>query len=389
MRRIDKIYDAVQDSKTMNIYRVGGYVRDKLLGIKPHDCDYVVTGSSPDEMLELGYTQVGKSFPVFLHPQSKEEYALARMERKIAPGHTGFITNSSKEVTLEQDLSRRDITINAIAEDAEGRIIDPFNGVQDLRDRVIRHVSPAFSEDPLRILRVARFAARFNFDVAAETMKLLTSMGINQDGLTLSRERVLNELDKALNYKYSWRFFNILIETKNLSVFFPSLAETIKEQSQQKMLISTLEQLQDIKSKYLALAYILTVRNLQQKINEFASDKQTLNLMKHAILIFEFLTHTRNNNLAGEQLLDLLKKSNALRDSKQFTFLLQLISQLPYFQNKVSRLNLEFLKELSLRLTQLDFSDLTHNRSLNQNIARAVYARQLLTINQVRTNYGI
>ncbi len=373
----------------MNIYRVGGYVRDKLLGIKPHDCDYVVTGSSPDEMLELGYTQVGKSFPVFLHPQSKEEYALARMERKIAPGHTGFITNSSKEVTLEQDLSRRDITINAIAEDAEGRIIDPFNGVQDLRDRVIRHVSPAFSEDPLRILRVARFAARFNFDVAAETMKLLTSMGINQDGLTLSRERVLNELDKALNYKYSWRFFNILIETKNLSVFFPSLAETIKEQSQQKMLISTLEQLQDIKSKYLALAYILTVRNLQQKINEFASDKQTLNLMKHAILIFEFLTHTRNNNLAGEQLLDLLKKSNALRDSKQFTFLLQLISQLPYFQNKVSRLNLEFLKELSLRLTQLDFSDLTHNRSLNQNIARAVYARQLLTINQVRTNYGI
>ena len=379
----------VQDSKTMSIYRVGGYVRDKLLGIKPHDCDYVVTGSSPDEMLELGYTQVGKSFPVFLHPQSKEEYALARTERKIASGHTGFITNSSKEVTLEQDLSRRDITINAIAEDAEGRIIDPFNGVQDLRDRIIRHVSPAFSEDPLRILRVARFAARFNFDVANETIELLTSMGINQDGLTLSRERILGELDKALSYKYSSQFFNILIKTKNLSVFFPNLAKAMDDQSQQKILISTLEQLQDIKTKYLALAYILSVSSLQQKINEFANDKQTLNLMKHAILIFEFLAHTRDNNFTDEQLLDLLKQSNALRDNQQFAFLLRLISELPNFQNKISRLNLEFLKELSLTLTQLDFSDLVNSTSLNQKIARAVYARQLLTINLVRTNYGI
>lgn len=373
----------------MSIYRVGGYVRDKLLGIKPHDCDYVVTGSSPDEMLELGYTQVGKSFPVFLHPQSKEEYALARMERKIAPGHTGFITNSSKEVTLEQDLSRRDITINAIAEDAEGRIIDPLNGVQDLREHVIRHVSPAFSEDPLRILRVARFAARFNFDVANETIELLTSMGINQDGLTLSRERILSELDKALSYKYSSRFFNILIETKNLSVFFPNLAKAIGEQSQQKILISTLEQLQDIKTKYLALAYILSVSCLQQKVNEFANDKQTLNLMKHAIPIFEFLVHTIDNNFTNEQLLDLLKKSNALRDNQQFALLLRLISELPNFQNEISRLNLEFLKKISLTLTQLDFSDLVNSTSLNQNVARAVYARQLLTINLVRTNYGI
>lgn len=379
----------VQDSKTMSIYRVGGYVRDKLLGITPHDCDYVVTGSSADEMLKLGYTQVGKSFPVFLHPKSKEEYALARTERKIASGHTGFITNSSKEVTLEQDLSRRDITINAIAEDAEGKIIDPFNGVQDLRDRIIRHVSPAFSEDPLRILRVARFAARFNFDVANETIELLTSMGINQDGLTLSRERILGELDKALSYKYSSQFFNILIKTKNLSVFFPNLAKAIGEQSQQKILISTLEQLQDIKTKYLALAYILSISSLQQKINEFANDKQTLNLMKHAIPIFEFLAHTRDNNFTDEQLLDLLKQSNALRDNQQFALLLRLISELSNFQNEISRLNLEFLKELSLTLTQLDFSDLVNSTSLNQNIARAVYARQLLTINLVRTNYGI
>ena len=381
--------DKVQDSKTMSIYRVGGYVRDKLLGMKPHDCDYVVTGSSPDEMLHLGYNQVGKSFPVFLHPNSKEEYALARTEKKITSGHTGFSTDCGKQVTLEQDLSRRDITINAIAEDMTGKIIDPFNGVQDLQNHIIRHVSPAFSEDPLRILRVARFAARFNFSVANETMELLTAMGINQDGLTLSRERILNELDKALEYEYTPRFFTVLIETKNLAVFFPNLAKAIEHQDRKNILISTLGQLQNARSKYLALAYTLMIGNLQQKVNEFATDKKTLNLMRYAILIFEFLTYILQNKSSNEQLLDLLKKSNALRDAKQFSLLLQSISELPYFQSEISRLNLKFLAELSLSLTQLNFSDLANNVSLNHGIECMVQARQLLTINLVRTNYGI
>lgn len=377
----------VKPNKQLTVYRVGGYVRDKLLGIKPHDCDYVVTGSSADEMLKLGYTQVGKSFPVFLHPQSKEEYALARTEKKIGSGHTGFTTNSSKEVTLEQDLSRRDITINAIAENAEGKIIDPFNGVQDLRERIIRHVSPAFSDDPLRILRVARFAARFDFNVANETMELLTNMGINQDGLTLSRERILSELDKALNYNYTSRFFSILIDTQNLSVFFPNLAKSIKDHSQQKQLLSTLEQLQNSISKYLALAYTLTVNNLQQEISEFAIDKKILNLMKHATLIFDFL-NLLHYKLNDEEFLDLLKKCNALRDTEQFSLLLQSISELPSFQNKETHSILNFLKILSLNLTQLNFSDLA-NHETSQNIADKVHARQLLTINQLRTNYGI
>lgn len=377
----------VKPNKQLTVYRVGGYVRDKLLGIKPHDCDYVVTGGSADEMLKLGYTQVGKSFPVFLHPQSKEEYALARTEKKIGSGHTGFTTNSSKEVTLEQDLSRRDITINAIAENAEGKIIDPFNGVQDLRERIIRHVSPAFSDDPLRILRVARFAARFDFNVASETMELLTNMGINQDGLTLSRERILSELDKALSYNYTSRFFNILIDTQNLSVFFPNLAKAIKDHSQQKQLLSTLEQLQNSISKYLALAYTLTVNNLQQEINEFAIDKKMLNLMKCATLIFDFL-NLLHYKLNDEEFLDLLKKCNALRDTEQFSLLLQSISELPSFQNKKAHSTLNFLKVLSLNLTQLNFSDLA-NHETKQNIAYKVHARQLLTINQLRTNYGI
>lgn len=377
----------VKPNKQLTVYRVGGYVRDKLLGIKPHDCDYVVTGSSADEMLKLGYTQVGKSFPVFLHPQSKEEYALARTEKKIGSGHTGFTTNSSKEVTLEQDLSRRDITINAIAENAEGKIIDPFNGVQDLRERMIRHVSPAFSDDPLRILRVARFAARFDFNVASETMELLTNMGINQDGLTLSRERILSELDKALSYNYTSRFFSILIDTQNLDVFFPNLAKAIKDHSQQKQLLSTLERLQNSISKYLALAYTLRVNNLQQEINEFAIDKKMLNLMKYATLIFDFL-NLLHYKLNDEEFLDLLKKCNALRDTEQFSLLLQSISELPSFQNKKTHSTLNFLKVLSLNLTQLNFSDLA-NHETKQNIADKVHARQLLTINQLRTNYGI
>lgn len=377
----------VKPNKQLTVYRVGGYVRDKLLGIKPHDCDYVVTGSSADEMLKLGYTQVGKSFPVFLHPQSKEEYALARTEKKIGSGHTGFTTNSSKEVTLEQDLSRRDITINAIAENAEGKIIDPFNGVQDLRERMIRHVSPAFSDDPLRILRVARFAARFDFNVASETMELLTNMGINQDGLTLSRERILSELDKAISYNYTSRFFSILIDTQNLDVFFPNLAKAIKDHSQQKQLLSTLERLQNSISKYLALVYTLRVNNLQQEINEFAIDKKMLNLMKYATLIFDFL-NLLHYKLNDEEFLDLLKKCNALRDTEQFSLLLQSISELPSFQNKKTHSTLNFLKVLSLNLTQLNFSDLA-NHETKQNIADKVHARQLLTINQLRTNYGI
>ena len=380
---------ASKSNNQLKVYRVGGYVRDKLLGIKPHDCDYVVTGSSVDEMLKLGYSQVGKSFPVFLHPTSKEEYALARTEKKTASGHTGFITDSSKEVTLEQDLSRRDITINAIAEDMSGQIFDPFNGLKDLQDQIIRHVSPAFSEDPLRILRVARFAARFNFSVANETMELLTTMGINQEGLTLSRERILSELDKALGYEYTPRFFIILIETKNLAVFFPNLAKVIEDQTRHKLLITTLEQLQNSRSKYLALAYTLMIGNLQHKVNEFAINKKMLNLMRHAILIFEFLAYILQNKPSDEQLLDLLKKSNALRDSEQFSLLLQSVSELPYFQNEASRLNLKFLAELSIKLTQLDFSDLANNISIKRSIERVVQVRQLSTINLIRTNYGI
>jgi len=183
----------------MEIYRVGGSVRDELLGLPVKDHDYVVVGSDPDEMVRLGYRPVGKDFPVFLHPESKEEYALARTERKTGRGYKGFTVFAAREVTLEQDLARRDLTINALARAQDGRLIDPFGGERDLRLGVLRHVSPAFAEDPVRILRVARFAARFAFEIAPETLALMRTMVADGEVDHLVPERAWQEIARGLS----------------------------------------------------------------------------------------------------------------------------------------------------------------------------------------------
>ena len=182
----------------MKIYAVGGAVRDRLLGRPVADQDYVVVGSTPEQMEKLGYRPVGKDFPVFLHPQTHEEYALARTERKTARGYKGFEIHASPDVTLEQDLARRDLTINAIARDDDGQIIDPHRGVADLEAGILRHVGPAFVEDPVRVLRVARFAARFGFAIAPETLELMREMVRNGEVDHLVPERVWQELSRGL-----------------------------------------------------------------------------------------------------------------------------------------------------------------------------------------------
>ncbi|HEX7634681.1 MAG TPA: multifunctional CCA tRNA nucleotidyl transferase/2'3'-cyclic phosphodiesterase/2'nucleotidase/phosphatase, partial [Noviherbaspirillum sp.] len=183
----------------MKTYVVGGAVRDELLGFPVQDRDHVVVGATPEEMLACGFTPVGKDFPVFLHPVTHEEYALARTERKTAPGYKGFVFHAASDVTLEQDLIRRDLTINAMAKDEDGAIIDPFGGRKDLQAKLFRHVSGAFVEDPVRILRVARFAARFpDFVVAAETNALMRSMVDAGEVDALVPERVWQELARGL-----------------------------------------------------------------------------------------------------------------------------------------------------------------------------------------------
>lgn len=182
----------------MLIYRVGGAVRDELLGLPVKDHDYVVVGSTPEEMVRQGYRPVGKDFPVFLHPHTHEEYALARTERKSGRGYKGFTVFAAPEVSLEQDLARRDLTINAIARAEDDTLIDPFDGARDLKIGVLRHVSPAFSEDPVRILRVARFAARFAFEIAPETLALMRQMVDEGEVDHLVAERVWQELSRGL-----------------------------------------------------------------------------------------------------------------------------------------------------------------------------------------------
>ena len=210
----------------MEIYLVGGAVRDKLMGFTPTERDWVVVGARPQDLESQGYKQVGKDFPVFLHPQTHEEYALARTERKTRPGYKGFSVHASPEVTLLEDLQRRDLTINAIAEDEHGRLIDPFGGVQDIENKILRHVSPAFTEDPVRILRLARFAARFahlGFTVAPETNELMKQMVANGEVDALVPERVWKEMERALAMPAPQRFFETLRACGALAILFPEL----------------------------------------------------------------------------------------------------------------------------------------------------------------------
>ncbi len=210
----------------MKSYLVGGAVRDALLKLPVKDKDWVVVGATPQEMLDAGYQQVGRDFPVFLHPTSHEEYALARTERKSGFGYTGFSCYAAPDVTLEQDLLRRDLTINAMAQDDDGTIIDPYNGLSDLRMRTLRHVSPAFNEDPLRVLRVARFAARYahlSFRIADETMALMRDMTAAGELEHLTPERVWKETENALASRNPQVYFMVLRECGALKVLFPEL----------------------------------------------------------------------------------------------------------------------------------------------------------------------
>ncbi len=208
----------------MKIYAVGGSVRDEMLGLPVIDRDYVVVGATPEEMIALGYQPVGKDFPVFLHPKTRDEYALARTERKTEPGYHGFVIHAAPDVTLEEDLARRDLTINAIAIDSDGMLVDPYHGRVDIAAKVLRHVSPAFVEDPVRVLRVARFTARFrDFTIATETRELMRSMVDNGEIDHLVPERVWHELAKGLMEAKPSRMFETLRECGALARLLPEV----------------------------------------------------------------------------------------------------------------------------------------------------------------------
>jgi len=210
----------------MEIYLVGGAVRDALLNLPVHERDWLVIGATPDDMVAKGFTAVGKDFPVFLHPETNEEYALARTERKNGRGYKGFIFHTSPDITIEEDLRRRDLTVNAMAQNANGEIIDPFGGQQDLEKKILRHVSDAFAEDPLRLLRVARFAARFHhlgFTIAPETIVLMQQLVAKGEAGYLVAERIWQETKKALNEKNPEIFFEVLRTCGALAIIMPEI----------------------------------------------------------------------------------------------------------------------------------------------------------------------
>lgn len=207
----------------MDVYLVGGYVRDTLLNLNPVERDYVVVGATPETMIQQGFQPVGQDFPVFLHPKTKEEYALARTEKKIAPGHKGFTFHTDLSVRLEDDLRRRDLTINAIAQDNQGQLYDPYGGQNDLHNRILRHVSPAFAEDPLRVLRVARFQAKLHhlgFHIAEETLVFMQELSHSGELKTLSKERIWDETYKALQTPHPERYFETLAQCDALTSLF-------------------------------------------------------------------------------------------------------------------------------------------------------------------------
>ncbi len=213
----------IKINSSLETYLVGGSVRDELLQLPSKDYDYVVVGSTPEEMEQLGYRSVGKDFPVYLHPKNQDEYALARTERKVARGYKGFKIHAAPQVTLKEDLARRDLTINAIARDKHGKIIDPFNGVEDLKAGLLRHVSPAFSEDPVRILRTARFSARFSFHVAQETLELMSEMVSNGEVDFLVAERVWQEVSRGIMENKPSRLFSVLRDCGALAKIIPEV----------------------------------------------------------------------------------------------------------------------------------------------------------------------
>jgi len=240
----------------LEVYIVGGAVRDEMLGLPVRDRDYVVVGASPEQMVALGYRPVGRDFPVFLHPQTHEEYALARTERKLAPGYHGFSVHASAEVTLEEDLQRRDLTINAMARAASGALIDPYNGAEDLSQGVLRHVSPAFVEDPVRILRVARFAARFDFTIAPETAVLMQQMVEAGEVDFLVAERVWQELATGLQEARPSTMLSVLHECGALARVLPQLADLFAEHGMSESLAAvdaTADQQASLEVRFAAL----------------------------------------------------------------------------------------------------------------------------------------
>lgn len=357
----------------MDIYLVGGAVRDTLLNLAVKERDWVVVGASPERMLHAGYTPVGRDFPVFLHPFTKEEYALARTERKTGPGYTGFDCYAAPDVTLEDDLLRRDLTINAIAQAADGTLIDPYGGRQDLDDRVLRHVSDAFTEDPLRVLRVARFAARFHhlgFSIAEETLTLMQQISRSGELQHLSQERVWKEMERALGEANPAEFFTTLTACDALTILFTELCPFTSEDAA-RLNAAHCRQL-DTRQSFALLCWPKPAASIRQLCEHLHAPNAYREL---ALLCCEHLNTLRDSMLPLAEQLTLLQQVDAYRRPERFVQLLAIAD----FIDNTSACSQHWRRNLSLCLS-VDASALVARGLKGTAIGEALYQQRLMLL---------
>jgi tRNA nucleotidyltransferase (CCA-adding enzyme) len=363
----------------MEVYLVGGAVRDQLLGLQHKERDYVVVGATPELMLSQGFVQVGKDFPVFLHPKTHEEYALARTERKSGRGYGGFTVYAAPEVTLEQDLARRDLTINAIAQDEKGNLIDPFHGQRDIQEKILRHVSEAFIEDPLRVLRVARFAARFaDFSIASSTQELMKQIVVQGEMEHLIADRVWVEIDKALAEQKVVRFFKVLQECGAFERLFPLFKHQADafQKGITHLEIAANHHLEKIVRLAVFLHYFWERENFAQ-IEQFCDEYRIPNQYKTHFLMIERalpIYHLIHKNLSAENILSLLDATDVLRRPQQLTHFLQAVSILDH--KNYSKVNQVIEKSL-LAVKGLTIPELRETKLSGIEIARLVKEKRL------------
>ena len=413
----------------MKVYLVGGAVRDQLLGLLVKDRDWIVVGADPATLLSLGYQQVGKDFPVFLNPKTKEEYALARTERKSSAGYTGFICDFSPTITLAQDLIRRDLTINAMAQSEDGEIIDPYGGKQDLENRILRHISPAFSEDPLRVLRVARFAARYHslgFKIASETLSLMAELAQSEELQHLTAERVWLETEKALNEKNPEIYFETLHKTGALSVLFPEIdalygvPNPVKHHPEVDSFIHTMLVLKQAVNltennpilnksavRFAAICHDLGKALTPQNIlphhygHEQAGIKPTRSLCKRlkvpsyfqelAELTCEFHTHIHKAfELRAETVITLFNRFDVWRKPQRFQEFLQVCLAdtrgRTGFENK-DYPQIDYINQLLQAANEVDVQQVIADGFEKQEIRNELMKRRILAVKQTKANY--
>lgn len=376
----------------MKIYAVGGAIRDTLMGLPVHDIDYVVVGSSVEEMIAQGFRPVGKDFPVFLHPETQAEYALARTERKTGKGYKGFLFYADPTITLEQDLERRDLTINAMAQEIDGNgkwvgpILDPYNGQQDLARKIFRHVSDAFAEDPLRLLRIARFAARFpEFTVAPETMVALKAIVESNELSALSAERIWQELARGLTAHRPMRLFQVLLDTGAAKALLPSiLTANLAEETYREELIAHLHTVDSrLEDRCAVVLMHLPAHDIRlwaecvrmpNEVRDFSEIFSELNLLiKKSI-------STSGSSFLAVDVLTWFNRADVWRKPERGYALLKLAQQIGL---NITVLNEALQKTQSLNMAEIIASVPSEDRSNGERIRSAVDAARLSAVTVV------